>query len=247
MRLTKKGYKERLVDKKIEDYLSVFGAVSIEGPKWCGKTWSSLSHSNSVTYLEDEDIKEKANISVKLIFEEDKPQLIDKWNLFPEVWDAVRRKCDETTQKGQYILTCSTKITNNIQKEKIHHSGAGRIGKIQMGTMSLFEIGESSGEVSINNMKNGIFNTVLTKKVDFERLAYFIIRGGWPSNISVSESKADIIPLSYIEAILDKDIQDDKSRDKSKMKRLLKSLARNESSLASKATLLNDIEECKIE
>lgn len=115
-----------------------------------------------------------------------------------------------------------------------------------MGTMSLFETGDSSGDVSIENMKNDIFNDMLVEKVEFERLAYYIIRGGWPSNINVSVDKADIIPLSYIQAILDKDIHDDKSRDKSKMRMLLKSLARNESSLASKVTLLKDINECDI-
>ena len=99
MSLRKNEYIERLVDKKIEEYLSVFGAVSIEGPKWCGKTWTSLNHANSVVYLDEEEIKEKARLSFDLILNNEKPELIDEWNLIPEIWDAIRRKCDETTAK----------------------------------------------------------------------------------------------------------------------------------------------------
>lgn len=118
MSLRKNEYIERLVDKKIDDYLSIFGAVSIEGPKWCGKTWTSLNHANSVVYLDEEEIKEKARLSFDLILNNEKPELIDEWNLIPEIWDAIRRKCDEKTEKGNYILTCSTKLTDEIKKKK---------------------------------------------------------------------------------------------------------------------------------
>ena len=144
MSLRKKEYINRLIDKKIQDYLSVFGAVSIEGPKWCGKTWASLNHANSVIFLDKEEMREKAKLSLELILNEKTPELIDEWNLIPEIWDAVRRKCDDTVNRGNYILTCSTKLTDEQQKQKIHHSGAGRIGKIQMHTMSLYESGDST-------------------------------------------------------------------------------------------------------
>ena len=243
MSLRRKEYIDRLVDKKIEEYLSIFGAVSIEGPKWCGKTWTSLNHANSVVLLDEEEMKEKAKLSLDLILEEERPELIDEWNLIPEVWDAVRRKCDETTKKGNYILTCSTKLTDEKQKEKIHHSGAGRIGKIQMHTMSLYESGDSTGKVSIQDMLNGTLKNELNDKITLQELANLIIRGGWPSNIKTPEDKAGILPKSYIEAILDSDINDDKKRDKNKMTMLLKSLARNEASIANKNTLLKDIGE----
>ena len=226
MSLRKNEYIERLVDKKIEEYLSVFGAVSIEGPKWCGKTWTSLNHANSVVYLDEEEIKEKARLSFDLILNNEKPELIDEWNLIPEIWDAIRRKCDETTQK-----------------EKIHHSGAGRIGKIKMHTMSLYESGDSTGKVSISDLLNNNVKNELNSKITLDELANLIIRGGWPSNINIEENKAGIIPKSYIEAILEKDINDDKKRDKNKMLMLLKSLARNESTVLNKSTLLKDIEE----
>ena len=244
MSLRKEEYIDRLVDKKIKEYLEIFGAVSIEGPKWCGKTWASLNHANSMVLLDEDEIKEKAKLSLDLILEEERPELIDEWNLIPEVWDAVRRKCDETTKKGNYILTCSTKLTDEEQKEKIHHSGAGRIGKIQMHTMSLYESGDSTGKVSIQDMRNGIFKNGLNDKITLQKLANLIIRGGWPSNIRTPEDKIGIIPKSYIEAILDKDIHDDKKRDKNKMSMLLKSLARNEATIANKNTLLKDIEQC---
>ncbi len=243
MSLRKNEYIERLVDKKIEEYLSVFGAVSIEGPKWCGKTWTSLNHANSVVYLDEEEIKEKARLSFDLILNNEKPELIDEWNLIPEIWDAIRRKCDETTAKGNYILTCSTKLTDESQKEKIHHSGAGRIGKIKMHTMSLYESGDSTGKVSISDLLNNNVKNELNSKITLDELANLIIRGGWPSNINIEENKAGIIPKSYIEAILEKDINDDKKRDKNKMLMLLKSLARNESTVLNKSTLLKDIEE----
>lgn len=243
MPLRKKEYLDRLIDKKIEEYMSVFGAVSIEGPKWCGKTWTSLNHANSVVLLDEEEVKEKAKLSLDLILNEKRPELIDEWNLMPEIWDAVRRKCDETTHKGNYILTCSTKLTDDEQKQKIHHSGAGRIGKIKMHTMSLYESGDSSGKVSIQEMLEGKTKNELVKKVPLEDLANLIIRGGWPSNINTAKSKNHIIPKSYIEAIVEKDIQDDKKRDKNKMIMLLKSLARNETTIAGKNTLLKDIEE----
>ena len=243
MSLRKSDYIDRLVDKKIADYLSIFGAISIEGPKWCGKTWTSLNHANSKVLLDDEEIREKARLDLELILNDERPELIDEWNLIPEVWDAVRRKCDDTTEKGNYILTCSTKLTDAEQKEKIHHSGAGRIGKIEMTTMSLYESGDSTGKVSIQDMLNGNLQNSLNEKITLDKLAYLIIRGGWPSNIKTEESKANIIPKSYIKAILDKDIHDDKKRDTNKMNMLLKSLARNESTIASKNTLLKDIEE----
>ena len=243
MSLRRKEYIDRLVDKNIEEYLSIFGAVSIEGPKWCGKTWTSLNHANSVVLLDKEEMQEKAKLSLDLILEEERPELIDEWNLIPEVWDAVRRKCDETTKKGNYILTCSTKLTDEKQKEKVHHSGAGRIGKIQMHTMSLYESGDSTGKVSIKDMLNGTLKNELNDKITLQELANLIIRGGWPSNIKMPEDKARILPKSYIDAILDSDINDDKKRDKNKMTMLLKSLARNESSIANKNTLLKDIGE----
>ena len=116
MQFQKKHYKKRLIDKKISDYLSVFGAVSIEGPKWCGKTWSSLQHSNSAPFMDDEENKTLALIDVKSIFNkelEKRPQLIDEWHLVPTIWYAVRRECDKSVIRGNFILTGSTTLPSD--------------------------------------------------------------------------------------------------------------------------------------
>ena len=110
MRLTKKDYKPRLIDKRIAKYLKVFGAVSIEGPKWCGKTWTSLNHASSVTYMTEKSEYNLAKVDPRYIFREEYPQLIDEWQIVPEIWDAVRHECDSNHEKGKFILTGSTSL-----------------------------------------------------------------------------------------------------------------------------------------
>lgn len=246
MNINEKNYKKRLIEKKLEDYLSVFGAVSIEGPKWCGKTWTSLRHSNSQVFMDDNNVRELAELDVKSIFNKDsdrKPLLIDEWNLVPSIWDAVRRECDKTTEKGNFIITGSTTLPNKIMKEKIHHSGAGRIGRLNMYTMSLYESGDSSGKASLSNMLNNTQETINTGDVEILHLAKLLIRGGWPANIDVNEDKIGLLPKSYIDSILNIDMNEEKRRDKNKMKMLLKSLARNEASIVGTKTIIKDIEE----
>ena len=212
MFIKNQNYKSRLIDKKIMKYLEVFGAISIEGVKWCGKTWSSLRHANSVIYMDDDENKTRAEIDVKSIFSHDKselPQLIDEWNLAPNIWDATRRECDKTVDSGNYILTGSTTLPKKIQKKKIKHSGAGRIGIIKMSTMSLYESLDSSGKASIMDMYNGTQ----------------IVPRGYTDSILRDDMIDD----------------EDKKRDKDKMLMLLKSLAQNESSIVSNNTIIKDI------
>lgn len=241
MSLKKEEYLPRLIDKKLDDYLQTFGAISVEGPKWCGKTWTCESHAKSGVYLDDPNTIGKAKLDLELILNEEQPELIDEWHLVPQVWDRVRRKCDENTLKGKYILTCSTQLNDEKQKE-IFHSGAGRIGKINMYTMSLFESKNSTGEASLTDLFNGTQQNKTCDTPSISTLAEYIIRGGWPGNINVKKENAGVIPASYIESILDKDMNDDKKRDKSKMIMLLKSLARNESTIVNNQTIIKDIE-----
>lgn len=242
MTLKKEGYKERLIDKKIEECLKIFGAVSIVGPKYCGKTWTSLAHSKSVKYINSNDKKlyTLAQMDVNQILVGEYPILIDEWQLIPSIWDCVRRKCDEDKIKGKFILTGSATEKENT----IDHSGAGRICKLDMGTMSLFESGESDGYVSLNDLfKNIEFKGHLTKELSLEDISSLIIRGGWPDNIENTPKESQLIVKSYIKDILDKDINeiDGVKRDRNKMEMLLKSLARNESTLASNETLIKDV------
>lgn len=242
MRFKKEDYLPRLIDKNIKEYLRIFGAISVEGPKWCGKTWSSSMQAKSIIYLDEEENQNKALLDLNLILNEEQPELIDEWHLVPGVWDRVRRKCDEDKNTGKYILTCSTELSDN-KKKKIHHSGAGRIGKLKMYPMSLYESNDSTGEASLQDMLENKQKNINIKIPSLEEIAKLIIRGGWPSNINVENNKAQIIPKSYIESILDKDINDEKKRDKNKMRMLLKSLARNESTVVNMQTLIKDIED----
>lgn len=245
MKLTKEGYKERLIDRTIEENLEIFGAISIEGPKWCGKTWTALNHSNSVAYLNNtaDNFREKhlAEMDVNLVLDKDMPELIDEWQEVPAIWDAVRFKCDQDSKKGKYILTGSATPVS----DKIHHSGAGRICKMKMYTMSLYESGDSSGDVSLQDLFNNQVKNKLLDKVELKKIAELIVRGGWPESINLSTRGAMKIVKSYIEAVLDKDIVevDGIKRDKGKMEMLLRSLARNESTVSSNSVLIKDIDD----
>lgn len=245
MKLTKSGYIPRLIDKEIEENLKVFGAISIEGPKWCGKTWTALNHCNSVTYLNNtaDNFREKhlAEMDVDLVLNKDMPQLVDEWQEVPAIWDAVRFKCDQDNGKGKYILTGSSVPVS----EKIHHSGAGRICKMKMYTMSLYESGESSGDVSLKELFENKVQNKLVEKIELKKIAELIVKGGWPETINMNVDGAMKITKSYIEAVLDKDIVqiDGVNRDKQKMEMLLRSLARNESTISSNNVLMKDVDD----
>ena len=241
----KSVYRPRVIDGTVEKYLEVFGAICIEGPKWCGKTWTSSYHSNSEFLIGDPSNnfqnRTLAEISPSIVLEGATPRLIDEWQEVPSVWDAVRYTVDQRAKKGQFILTGSS----TPKRKGILHSGAGRIGKLRMRTMSLYESGESSGAVSLKDLCDGKMVPALTGEVALRDLAYYVVRGGWPGNLNVSAEDASLLPQSYLDAILDDDSQriDGKKYDIVKMRLLLRSLARNESTTATNKKLLNDIRE----
>ena len=241
-------YKPRLIDEKVEKYLGIFGAISIEGPKWCGKTRTAERHANSAVYLDDStenfDARNKAKMDVSLILNEEAPELIDEWGEVPEIWDAVRHICDKNSAKGKYILTESTTLRKKEDEDKIHHSGAGRIDKMKMYSMSLYESGESSGKASITDMFNGTQKNCNDKKYSYEDIARLIVRGGWPGNLGIPDKNEHILPKSYLKALLDNDInKDGVERDRTKMEMLLKSLARNESTICTNKKIISDMME----
>ena len=244
MSLTEKGYKKRLIDSKIDRYLDTFGAILIEGPKWCGKTWTALNHAESVSFVTETSTKRLALINPKNIFSDKKPQLIDEWQIVPAIWDSVRHECDRGKGPGNFILTGSTTLKKDEMRNMIHHSGAGRIARLKMETMSLFESGDSTGDVSLTLMLENQDLNKNTGEVELIHLANLLIRGGWPESLKVKKENYPLIPKSYIDSILNVEIsEDEKARDKNKMNMLLKSLARNESTIASNKTLIKDIEE----
>lgn len=236
-------YLPRLIDKKIALYLDVFGVICIEGPKWCGKTMTSLHHANSVFYLsntaEHAHATELVRIEPSLALAGDAPHLIDEWQVVPELWDIVRSEVDRRKRKGQFILTGSS--TPN--RTGILHSGAGRFAKLRMRTMSLYESRDSSGVVSLKHLFEGNFKAQLTGEVHLQQLIHFIVRGGWPENLEFTDSRAALIPKEYIRLVISDDIRrvDEKRRDLKKIELLLQSLARNESTTCSMSTLRNDI------
>ena len=242
---SKSQYKPRIVDSAVQKYLTLFGAVCIEGPKWCGKTWTSAYHSNSEFLVGDPSNnfqnRSLAELSPSTVLEGETPRLIDEWQEVPPLWDAVRYTVDARSTKGQFILTGSS----TPQRKGIMHSGAGRIGKLKMRTMSLYESGDSSGVVSLQDICNGNLATTLTGEVDLRNLANYIVRGGWPGNLETPIEDAQILPNAYLDAIVDDDSQriDGKEYDVAKMRLLLRSLARNESTTATKKKLLDDIME----
>ena len=238
-------YKPRVMDKVVEKYLSIFGAVCIEGPKWCGKSWISSYHAKSEFLVADPannfQNKRLAEMSPALVLEGDAPRMIDEWQEVQPLWDAVRYEVDRRGKKGQFILTGSS----TPKRSEVVHSGAGRIGKLRMRTMSLYESGDSSGKVSLKDLCNGALDNVLTGDVDLMAIARYIVRGGFPGAINMSVEDAQLLAQSYIETILNDDSQriDDKKYDVAKMRLLLRSLARNESTTATKKKLAEDIKE----
>lgn len=241
--MNRNEYKPRIIDKKIKEYLSVFGAVCVEGPKWCGKTWSSSYHSKSEIMIGDPDgnfqNRRLAEMSPSLVLEGETPRLIDEWQEVPPLWDAVRHKVDQKSEKGQFILTGSATPNH----KGIMHSGAGRIARLRMRPMSLYESGNSSGKVSLEDLCKGNLTPAMTGEVDLRKITEFIYRGGWPGNTDIPIDKAGLLPNEYLKAVIDDDVYriDGIKRDVSKMNLLLKSLARNESTTVTNKTLKADV------
>ena len=231
MFVNKNDYKPRLIDRTIDEFLETFGAICIEGPKWCGKTWTSSYHSNSEIMLGNPE----GNFQNRQLAE------IDEWQEVPQLWDAVRYKVDQNAKKGQFILTGSATPNH----KGILHSGAGRIAKLRMRPMSLYESGNSGGEVSLKQICEGKIEAKITGEVNLKQIIDFIIRGGWPANQDTALKQAAYLPVQYIRAILDDDVyrMDNIKRDKHKMELLLRSLARNEATTATNKKLKNDIKE----
>ena len=243
--MEREDYRPRLIDNIIDSYLEAFGAVCVEGPKWCGKTWTSSYHCKSEIMLGNPDgnfqNRQLAQMSPSLVLEGETPRLIDEWQEVPQLWDAVRYKVDQSGNKGQFILTGSATPNH----KGILHSGAGRIAKVRMRPMSLFESGNSSGDISLKDICEGRIEPKISGEVDLRKLIDFIIRGGWPANQETTLKQAAYLPIQYIRAVLDDDVYriDNVKRDKHKMELLLRSLARNEATTVTNKKLKNDIKE----
>ena len=242
MSLQKNGYKNRIIDTKIEEYLRLFGAILVEGPKWCGKTWTSLNHANSVTYIMDPagDYSNRtlARLNPALVLPGDTPHAIDEWQEVPGIWDAVRFDIDQNPGYGKYLLTGSALPPQGSYA----HSGTGRIATIQMRPMTLFESMDSTGTVSLGSIfEKEVFEPFISS-IDLIQLIDITIRGGWPVTLRLPAEQAMNIASEYVNAVVKNELfrEDQSKRDQGKLRKLLRSLARNNATTASIKTLVTD-------
>lgn len=244
--MDKRRYIPRLIDKQVDFYLSTFGAVCLEGPKWCGKTWTARLHAKSSFMIADPADnfanRELARLDVSKALVGSPPHLIDEWQEIPALWDAVRYEVDQSPDAGRFILTGSS----TPPSKGVVHSGTGRIASLKMHTMSLFERGVSAGVVSLADVCAGKDIGVQTvESPSVEALASFVVCGGWPGAVGKSPRQAALIPREYVENVIRIDARKvgGIERDSARIRKCLRSLARNESTTASTATIQRDIAE----
>ena len=243
---TMSKYRPRIADKILAESLEALGGVLVQGTKWCGKTTTSVQHAGSVLYMDDPDAKEQnlaiAQTNIKRLLQGDTPRVIDEWELAPQLWDAARFEIDHRpVHIGQFIFTGSA-VPKNKDKAKIFHSGAGRFDWITMRTMSLWESGDSTGEVSLARLFEGDMPDG-ESRIDMDRLAFLTCRGGWPGALSLNDQASLRVSRAYLKAVLNSDISkvDDVKRDPVLMSRIIKSLARNQGEQIPITTIRADI------
>ena len=237
-----KKYLPRIVDDILKNKLEYMGAVVIEGLKWCGKSTTAKQFCKSLVELQDPDKKiQYDNISdtkPSLFLEGEKPRLFDEWQMYPVIWDSIRTDVDKTGLKGQYILTGSAKPVEN----GIMHTGTGRISKLLMRTMSLYESGDSDGKVSLKDIISGKDISAVSN-LNIDDIINVMIRGGWPETLNISGDNKFKVAKEYVRSVFEEDVKlvDGIQRDKIKMEALLKSISRNISTATNKKTIINDV------
>ena len=245
-------YLKRTADGFLSLQLASSGAVLIEGPKWCGKTTTAAQQAKSIISLQDPDMRDsyQATAAVKpsLLLAGDTPRLIDEWQEAPVLWDAVRAMVDKRNEFGQFIMTGSNSIDSKKKKEYIKHSGSGRIAKMQMLPMSLYESMESNGRISLQDLFDVPELDIdgITSDTTIEDLIFAACRGGWPASLKASFDKAKLqIARNYIRTVCDTDVStiDGIERNEKIAKAILQSYARNISTLAKKSVIYKDVNE----
>lgn len=238
-------YKKRIADEILRKRLGAIGAVLIEGPKWCGKTTTAMQQANSILFMQDSSnaamINQMADIDPKLLLEGDTPRLLDEWQVAPELWDAVRFEVDMRNAPGQFILTGSAVP----MLKSTAHTGTGRIWRMTMRPMSLYESGDSTGEVSLEALFLGKFNDVVKNKLDFDDISYLICRGGWPMAMQQTKEDALMNAYAYYDGVVNSDLSraDGVLRNPQNVDLLLRSYARI---IGSQSTLTNIRADMKI-
>lgn len=245
-----KFYLPRIADEILKRKLRTSGAVLITGPKWCGKTWTALNAAKSVIYMQNPDKRasylKMAQTMPSYLLRGAKPRLIDEWQTATVLWDAVRFAVDSTPKKGQYILTGSVVVDEDndaLPSERMEHTGTGRISRMMMRPMSLYESGESNGTVSLSELFESGHEVAAASVLSIDDLAYAICRGGWPAALSMNKKDSLDVAIDYIEAVCEKDAAavDKSQKDPDRVRSVLKSLARNISTMTTDRTIMGDV------
>ncbi len=239
-----RAYKKRIADDILKRKLEGKGAVLIEGPKWCGKTTTAEQIAASILYMDDPEKKEQnitmSEVSPKRLLKGETPRLIDEWQLAPKLWDAIRFEVDHRGELGQFVLTGSAVPVNT---KEITHSGTGRFTWLTMRPMSLYESGESTGEVSLKDLFEKDIDVDGASNLDIDKLAFLICRGGWPQSVDMREEIALDQAMDYYDAIVHSDINraDNIQKNPERVKRLMRSYARNQGGQITNTVIAQDI------
>lgn len=239
-----KKYRKRIADDILARKLEGKGAVLIEGPKWCGKTTTAEQIAASVLYMDDPEKKEQnismSELSPKRLLKGETPRLIDEWQLAPKLWDAIRFEVDHRGELGQFILTGSAVPADT---KDVTHSGTGRFTWLTMRPMSLYESGDSTGEVSLKDLFDGQKEVDGEADITIERLAFLTCRGGWPQAIDMREDIALDQARDYYDAVVRSDINktDNVQKNSEKVRRLMRSYARNQGGQVPNTVLAQDV------
>lgn len=237
-------YKQRIADKMLQKKLEGTGAVLIEGPKWCGKTTTAEQQASSIVYMDDitSDVnwKQMASINPQSVLDGPTPHLIDEWQIAPQLWDAVRFQVDHRDEDGQFILTGSAVPPKT---DEINHTGTGRISWLTMRPMSLWESGDSNGEVSLGELFKKSDALLAKNQLSLEDIAYLTCRGGWPRAVMQKRDIALGRAFDYYDAVVKNDISrvDDVKRDAERTKRIMRSYARHQGTQTPISVIADDI------
>ncbi len=237
-------YRNRIVDAILHDKLEAKGAVLIEGPKWCGKTTTAAQQARSILHMDNPAEKDQnlslARLNPQRLLKGETPRLIDEWQIAPALWDTIRYEVDQRSEMGQFILTGSAVPPDT---KEITHSGTGRFSWLLMRPMSLFESGDSSGEVSLGELFKGNLDVDGENQNDIEKLAFLICRGGWPGAIDLNEKPALRQAFDYYEGVVRSDINrsDGNAKNEERVRRIMRSFARNQGSQTTATVIAKDI------
>lgn len=246
-------YRPRIADKLLENKLKGMGAVLVEGAKWCGKTTTAEQQAKSILYMDQPKDRamnlQLAQINPELLLDGDTPRLIDEWQIAPELWDAVRFTVDHREGEGQFILTGSVTplqddpSTGSGTEQKIFHSGAGRIARLMMRPMTLWESGDSSGQISLESLFGGEEKMTGINKLELQDIAWLICRGGWPRAVNQGKDIALGRAFDYFDTVVNVDIKepDGVERNPERVKLLMRSYARNQGAQVSLTAISADM------